>query len=371
MMNAQTMQMMEKQIEAAFKRDGPFGMHQLNILKLILAVHPHVQTQAESDILHGILDAYLQPGSNRHNEGQCVSRDFDQLMSMVPNGQWQEVSKHAHKKGQGHNWGRVFVTRKKTCKEAGATDGDSLEQGAPHETSTEGAPASDPTKAHQTFKPVGPAIAGKPKAYAKLCYDMTRVEAISRIQAHYRGQCTRKSVKRISSKPEASSTLTTLATEVIPSLLMDSGDASVVRGGVCGKRRVRSDVGELEEQQDKWARKRGAIVASTRTGEGFKLATGMQRSCLVDAGYNAMRTLKPEVEVSLPALRRKAIPELGNEREASWGSLAKALTDMGYPFEIIEATARFKTKGGPMLNLLKAKAGVFLVGLCVTVGISL
>ena len=49
-------------------------------------------------------------------------------------------------------------------------------------------------------------------------------------------------------------------------------------------------------------------------------------------------------------------------------SLSKAFVDLGYPVEIIEATPRFQNnEGGPLLNLLKADPGVFLVSLCVTI----
>ena len=52
---------------------------------------------------------------------------------------------------------------------------------------------------------------------------------------------------------------------------------------------------------------------------------------------------------------------------ASWASLADAFLALDYPFELVEATARFKVAGGPMLNLLCAPPGVYLVALHVTI----
>lgn len=139
---------------------------------------------------------------------------------------------------------------------------------------------------------------------------------------------------------------------------------------VGGKRSLLRERRELEAQQVKWARKEGAILAPSRTGEGYQLPTGQQLSCKPDAAFNGIRVLAPEFKASLNRLRKIAIPELGSpeERQASWGSLATALQALGYPFELVEATARFKSAGGPMLNLLKAPPAVFLVSLCVTAG---
>ena len=111
---------------------------------------------------------------------------------------------------------------------------------------------------------------------------------------------------------------------------------------------------------------KGAIVALTRTEEGYRLPSGKQLSCLPDAGYNAMKTLAFE-EASLQMLRKLSIPELGNVREASWASFSKALITLKYPFKLVEVTSQFRVKGGLMLNLLTAPSGVYLVGLCVIV----
>ena len=75
---------------------------------------------------------------------------------------------------------------------------------------------------------------------------------------------------------------------------------------------------------------------------------------------------------SLARLRTLPIPKLGLDPMASWKSVSSALSTLGYcnlqyPFAIEEATARFKEKGGPMLNLLRSPRGVYLVALLVTV----
>ena len=61
------------------------------------------------------------------------------------------------------------------------------------------------------------------------------------------------------------------------------------------------------------------------------------------------------------------MPELGNDRDASWKSTAETLLTLGYPFKIVEVTSQFNGSGGTMLNLLKAEPGTFLVNVCVTV----
>ena len=109
----------------------------------------------------------------------------------------------------------------------------------------------------------------------------------------------------------------------------------------------------------------GAIIV-TRTGEGYPLPSGKQSSCLPDAGYNALKTLCYE-EASLQKLRKLSMPELGNNPEATWASFSKALITLKYPFKLVEVTSKFRAKGGPMLNLLTAPSGVYLVALCVMV----
>lgn len=111
----------------------------------------------------------------------------------------------------------------------------------------------------------------------------------------------------------------------------------------------------------------GAIVAPSRTDEQHRLPSGNQRTCLVDACFNAIKTLDPDSAVSLAKLRSAAVPRLGNVCEASWASMGNALVAQSAPFELQEATARFRTKGGIMLNLLNAAPGVYVVSMLVTV----
>ena len=112
----------------------------------------------------------------------------------------------------------------------------------------------------------------------------------------------------------------------------------------------------------------GAIVAPSRTGEGRGLPCGNQRTCLVDAAFNAALTLDPTSTISLAKLRTAAIPKLGNVLEASWGSVDGALAAQNAPFRLKESTATFhRTKGGLMLNILNAPAGVYVATTLVTV----
>ena len=106
-------------------------------------------------------------------------------------------------------------------------------------------------------------------------------------------------------------------------------------------------------------------MAPSRTDEQHRLASGNQRTCLVDACFNAIKTLDPDSTVSLAKLRSAAVPQIGNVCEASWASMGNAL--VAAPFELQEATTRFRTKGGIMLNLLNAAPGVYVVSMLVTV----
>ena len=124
---------------------------------------------------------------------------------------------------------------------------------------------------------------------------------------------------------------------------------------------------QLVRTEEKLARKRGAIIAPSRTGEGFALATGRAESCLVDAVVDGMRILDANTDVSLATMRRLAIPELGNVRQASWKTAKMAMKAMWLPFELHETTSLFRGSGAPMLNLLKAEPGVYIVGLDVGV----
>ena len=135
---------------------------------------------------------------------------------------------------------------------------------------------------------------------------------------------------------------------------------------VGGKRSLLGELRDLEKQHKKWSCKVGAIVAKTRTGEGYTLPCGNQRSCLPDALYNGLLNQGFE-GASLTKLRKLSMPELGNDRDASWKSTAETLLTLGYPFKIVEVTSQFNGSGGTMLNLLKAEPGTFLVNVCVTV----
>ena len=116
------------------------------------------------------------------------------------------------------------------------------------------------------------------------------------------------------------------------------------------------------------SRTAGAIVAPSRTGEGRGLPCGNQRTCLVDATFNGALTLDPTSPISLAKLRTAAIPKLGNVLEASWGSVGGALAAQNAPFRLKESTGTLqRKKGGKMLNILNAPAGVYVATTLVTV----
>ena len=153
--------------------------------------------------------------------------------------------------------------------------------------------------------------------------------------------------------------------EVDPSTIGDGG--GVTRDGVCkGGKRKSKELLELEKQQTKWTRKDGAILAPSRTAEGYSLPSGNQMTCKPDALFNGLKTHGFE-NASLARLRSHSVPKLGIDPMASWSSIDSALTTLGYPFSIKEATSRFKGEGGPLLNLLRAPRGVYLVSLLVIV----
>ena len=114
-------------------------------------------------------------------------------------------------------------------------------------------------------------------------------------------------------------------------------------------------------------RERGALVAPSRTGEGYKLPCGTGLTCLVDATFNGIMALAPSVKPSLARMVAKAVPTLGNVRQASWASMQAALVALQYPVALVEATARFMAAGGPMLNMLSTKGAVLVVGLHVRI----
>lgn len=110
---------------------------------------------------------------------------------------------------------------------------------------------------------------------------------------------------------------------------------------------------------------RGAIVADSRKGEGYALPSGTWKTCLPDATHNGLRA--HGFESSLQKLRSEAVPQLGNDLQASWASTQHALASLKYPFKLVEATAQFMHEGGPMLNLLRAECSILIVGLRVCV----
>ena len=126
-------------------------------------------------------------------------------------------------------------------------------------------------------------------------------------------------------------------------------------------RRKRKAEGEIE----KLSRQRGAITAPTRTNEGFKLTAGAMQSCMPDAIENAMK-MDGYLDFSTARLRTLAIPKLGNILQASWASCMAALSKLSLPYNLVDATARFQS-GPPMLNLLRATSGVFVVALLVEI----
>ena len=155
------------------------------------------------------------------------------------------------------------------------------------------------------------------------------------------------------------------APEVDPSTICDGGGVTEEGVGEEAKR-TRKEVLELEKQEAKRARKAGAILAPSRTAEGYPLPTGNQKTCKPDALFNGLKTFGFDAP-SLARLRSLSIPKLGLDPMASWASIASTLTSLDYPFSIEEATWRFKGEGGPLLNLLRAPPGVFLVSLLVIV----
>ena len=136
-----------------------------------------------------------------------------------------------------------------------------------------------------------------------------------------------------------------------------------------GPKAVWKEICAAEQRAAKLARRTGFIVAPSRCAEGFRLPSGNQRTCLPDAAFSGLCALSGEdfKAASLARLRSLSMPTLGNELEASWATLADAFLTLKLPFELKESTSRFMGDGGPMLNLLCAEVGVFVVGLVVTV----
>ena len=124
---------------------------------------------------------------------------------------------------------------------------------------------------------------------------------------------------------------------------------------------------KMEVEMKKLGRQRGAITATSRTDEGFKLTAGSMQSCMPDAIENGMKMDGyDESNISTARMRTLAIPKLGNILQASWASCKAALRCLSLPYELVEATARFQG-GPPMLNLLRETTGVFVVALLVEI----
>ena len=144
-----------------------------------------------------------------------------------------------------------------------------------------------------------------------------------------------------------------------------TGPSTVISGVRAGSKRSLQEQEalrverKLAKESKRLRRDKGAIVASTRTGEGYSLPSGKQKTCLPDAAYNGLLTVGFK-GASLQKLRKHSVPELGNTQEASWFSTTEALLTLGYPVKLVEVTKHFRIKGGPMLSLLTAPAGIYL-----------
>ena len=143
-----------------------------------------------------------------------------------------------------------------------------------------------------------------------------------------------------------------------------------------GSKRCRSEDGDFEHHTrvrggvtyvSAVRRTSGAIIAQNRTDEMHALPSGRQRTCLVDAVFNAALTLDPKSKMSLKRLRTAAMPKLGNVLEASPESLRVALAAQNAPLKLKESTTGFNKKGGLMLNILNASPGAYVVTARVTV----
>ena len=84
-----------------------------------------------------------------------------------------------------------------------------------------------------------------------------------------------------------------------------------------------------------------------------------------DAVYNGLMMLG--YKASCRDLRRLSMPILGNDRSASWLSMINTLNHLKYPFKLNEVTSSFIVSGGPLLNLLRAPSGVYIVSLFIEV----
>jgi hypothetical protein len=112
----------------------------------------------------------------------------------------------------------------------------------------------------------------------------------------------------------------------------------------------------------------GAILAPTRTGEGFKLIAGNLETCLADAVLHAMLMHGVrEDSIRKGRFRSLTVPQLGNDPQASWSTCQQAILDLSIPFKLERVPTLLTVKGGPMLALIRETVGVFVVGLLVVV----
>lgn len=113
----------------------------------------------------------------------------------------------------------------------------------------------------------------------------------------------------------------------------------------------------------------GALIAPSKTNEGFKLRVGCQKTCLPDAVFHGLLTIDSSMKVSRDRLISSSVPELGNDLEATPKSVIKALEEQGVPYTLKEATQTYRVKGGAMKSLLcEAPGKVFAVVLYVQIG---
>ena len=127
---------------------------------------------------------------------------------------------------------------------------------------------------------------------------------------------------------------------------------------------LKKDKRKMARSEQKLEAKSGALVAPTRSGEKWPLPI-CGESCLPDAVYNGL--MMCGFNASLKKLRHKSMDTLGNDRSASWKNVMNALKHLEYPFILTEETRNFKGSGGPMLNLLRAPSGVYIVSLSIEV----
>ncbi len=134
-------------------------------------------------------------------------------------------------------------------------------------------------------------------------------------------------------------------------------------------RTLRRKERKMEKKTERYlSKKYGAILAPTRTDEGFKLVTGNLQTCLADAVLHAMLMHGVrEDSIQKGRFRSLTVPQLGNNPQASWSTCQQAFLDLSIPFKLERVPTFFNVKGGPMLALIRETVGVFVVGLLVVV----